>query len=75
MSGGWGQALFSSAWQQNKGQRAQTAKQEAPSEYEEELLYLDGDRALAQAAQRGLWSLLHLEAFKTHLDMILCNLL
>ena len=32
--------------------RGKTETQEVPSEYEEELPYLEGDRALAQAAQR-----------------------
>ena len=35
-----------------RGNRAQTATQAVPSEYEEELLYFEGDRALEQAAQR-----------------------
>jgi len=37
---------------------AQTEAQEVPSEHEEELLPSEGDGALEQAAQRGLWSLL-----------------
>jgi len=37
----------------DKGQWAQTEAQEVPSEHEEELLPSEGDRALAQAAQRG----------------------
>ena len=53
MSGGWGQALFSGAQRQDKGQWAQTEAQEVPSEHEEELLPSEGDRALAQAAQGG----------------------
>jgi len=53
VSGGWGQALFSGAQWQDKGQWAQTEAQEVPSEYEEELLPSEGDRALAQAAQGG----------------------
>ena len=53
MSGGWGQAFFSSAQWQDKGQWAQTEAQEVPSEYEEELLPSEGDGALAQAAQGG----------------------
>ena len=52
MSGGWGQTLFSSAQQQDKGQWAQTEAQEVPSEHEE-LLHSEGDGALEQAAQRG----------------------
>lgn len=36
------------------GQGAQTETQELPSKYEENLLYCEGDRALEQAAQRGL---------------------
>ena len=50
--GGGGQALSSGAQRQDKGQRAQTATQELPSEYEEKL-YSEGDRALEQGAQRG----------------------
>jgi len=38
---------------QDKGPRAQTEAQKAPSEHEEELLYSKGDGALEQAAQRG----------------------
>ena len=53
MSGGWGQALFSSAQQQDKGQWAQTEAQEVPSEQGEELLPSEGDGALEQAAQGG----------------------
>ena len=53
MSGGWGQALFSGAQRQDKGQWAQTEEQEVPSEHEEEFLPSEGDRALAQAAQGG----------------------
>ena len=53
VSGGWGQALFSSAQRQDKGQWAQTEAQEVPSEHEEELLYFEGDGALEQAAQGG----------------------
>ena len=53
MSGGWGQTLFSSAQQQEKGQWAQTEAQEVLPEHEEELLPSEGDGALAQAAQGG----------------------
>ena len=53
MSGGWGQALFSGAQQQDKRQWAQTEAQEGLSELEEELLPSEGDGALAQAAQGG----------------------
>ena len=53
VSGGWGQALFSGAQWQDKGQWAQTEAQEVPSEHEEELLPSEGDGALAQAAQGG----------------------
>ena len=53
MSRGWGQTLFSSAQQQDKGQQAQTEAQEVLSEHEEELLHCEGDGALAQAAQGG----------------------
>ena len=52
MSGGWGQALFSGAQQQDKGQWAQTEAQEVPSEHEEELTS-EGNGALEQAAQGG----------------------
>ena len=53
MSGEWGQALFSDAQRQDKGQWAQTEAQEVPSEHEEELLHSEGDGALAQDAQGG----------------------
>ena len=53
VSGGWGQALFSGAQRQDKGQWAQTEAQEAPAEHEEELLPSEGDGALEQAAQGG----------------------
>ena len=53
MSGGWGQALFSGAQWQDKGQWAQTEAQEVLSEHEEELLSSEGDGALEQAAQGG----------------------
>ena len=53
MSGGWGQALFSRAQWQDKGQWAQTEAQEVPAEHEEELLPSEGDGALEQAAQGG----------------------
>jgi len=53
VSGGWGQALFSSAQRQDKGQWAKTEAQEVPSESEEELLASEGDGALEQAAQGG----------------------
>ena len=46
-----GQALFSSAQRQDKGQWAQTEAQEVPSEHEEEFLPSGGDGALEQAAQ------------------------
>jgi len=48
-----GARLFSGAQRQDKGQRAQTEAEEAPSEYEEELLPSEGDGALEQAAQGG----------------------
>jgi len=51
VSGGWGQALFSSAQRQDKGQWAQTEAQEVPSEHEEEFLPSEGDGALEQAAR------------------------
>jgi len=53
VSGGRGQTLSSGAQQQDKGQRTQTKAEEVPAEQEEELLPSEGDRALAQAAQRG----------------------
>ena len=53
MSGGWGQALFSGAQWQDKGQWAQTEAQEVPSEYEEDFLPSEGDGALEQAVQGG----------------------
>ena len=53
MSGGRGQALFSGAQQQDKGQWAQTEAEEVPAEQEEELLPSAGDGALAQAARGG----------------------
>ena len=53
VSGGWGQTLFSSAQQLDKGQWAQTEAQEVPSEHEEEFLPSEGDGALEQAAQGG----------------------
>ena len=53
MPGGWGQTLSSGAQHQDKGERAQTEAEEVLSEDEEELLPSEGDRALAQAAQRG----------------------
>jgi len=52
-SGGWGQALFSSAQRQDKGQWAQTKAQKVPSVHEEELLPSEGDGALDQFAQGG----------------------
>ena len=51
VTGGWGQALFSGAQRQDKGQWAQTEAQEVPSE--EELLPSEGDGALEQSAQGG----------------------
>ena len=74
MSGGWGQALFSGAQRQDKGQQAQTEAQEVPSEHEEELLPSEGDGALEQAAQ-GVVVSPSLEIFKTRLDKVLCSLL
>ena len=41
MSGERGQALFSGAQWQDKGQWAQTEAEEVPSEHEEELLHSD----------------------------------
>ena len=49
-----GARLFlSDAQRQDKGQWAQTATQGVASECEEKLLYWEGARALAQAAQRS----------------------
>ena len=53
VSGGWGQALFSGAQRQDKGQWAQTEAQEVLSEHEEELLHSEGNGTLEQAAQGG----------------------
>jgi len=53
LSGGWGQALFSGAQRQDKGQRAQTEAEEAPAEHEKELFPSEGDGALERAAQGG----------------------
>jgi len=53
VSGGWGQALFSSAQRPDKGQWAQTEAQEVPAEHEEEFLPSEDDGALEQAAQGG----------------------
>jgi len=53
VSGGWGQALFSGAQWQDKGQRPQIEAEEVPSAPEEELLPSEGDGALEQAAQGG----------------------
>jgi len=53
VSVGWGQALFSSAQQQDKDQWVQTEAEEVPAEHEEELLPSEGDGALEQAAQGG----------------------
>ena len=49
----WGQAVFSGAQWQDKGQWAQTEAQEVSPEHEEELLPSEGDGALEQAAQGG----------------------
>jgi len=73
VSGGWGQALFSSAQRQDKGQQAQTEAQEVLSEHEEELLPSEGDGALEQAAQGGISP--EKETFKTRLDKVLYSLL
>jgi len=53
-----GARLSSGAQRQDKGQWTQTEAEEVPAEPEEELLPSEGDGALAQAAQKGLWSLL-----------------
>jgi len=53
MSRGRGQALFSGAQRQDKGQWAQTKAEEVPSEHEEELLTSEGDGALEQVAWGG----------------------
>jgi len=49
----WGQALFSGAQWQDKEQQVQTGTQEVPYKHREGLLYCEGDRAVARAAQRG----------------------
>jgi len=74
VSGGWGQTLFSSAQQQDKGQWAQTEAQEDPSEHEEEFLPSEGDGALEQVPREVVESP-SLEIFRTHLDKVLCSLL
>jgi len=74
VSGGWGQALFSSAQRQDKEQWAQTEAWEVPSENEEELLPSEGDGALEQAAREVVESP-SLEIFKTRLDKVLYSLL
>ena len=71
MSGGWGQALFSGAQWQDKGQWAQTEAKEVPSEYEEELLLFEGDGALEQEVMESPT----LEIFKARLHEVLCSLL
>jgi len=43
-----------------------------PSEHKETLFYCEGDRALAQVAQRGC-GVSSLEIFKSHLDIVLGN--
>ena len=48
-----GQAPFSGAQRQDKGQRAQTEAEEVPSEHEEQLLHSEGDRAMEYVAQGG----------------------
>ena len=53
MSGGWGQALFSSAQRQDKGQQAQKEAQEVAIDHEEKFLPSEGVGALEQAAQGG----------------------
>ena len=71
---GWGQALFGGAQKQDKGQRAQTAKQVVPSEPEEKLPYCKGDRTLEQAARREYGAFLSgTTQFNTHLDAFLCK--
>ena len=53
MQRGWSQSLLSGAQGQDQRQWAQTEMQEVPSEHRETLFYCEGDRALAQVAQRG----------------------
>ena len=74
VSGGRGQTLFSGVQRHDKGQWAQTEAEEVPAEHEEELLPSEGDGALEQAGQEGLWCLL-LWRLKTRLDAVLCSLL
>ena len=50
---GWSRSLFSCAQRQDKSKRTQTEAQVALVEHEGALLYCEGDRALAQVAQRG----------------------
>ena len=70
MSGGWGQALFSSAQRQDKGQWAQTEAEEVSSEHEKEVLHFEGDGALEEVVDSP-----SLEILKTRLDKVLCSLL
>jgi len=51
-SSGWGQALFNSAQQRNKGQQAQSKTLEILYEHVEKLLNFEGYKALEEAAQR-----------------------
>lgn len=66
--------FFSGAQCQDKKQWALTATQEILSKHQEALFLYVGDRALTQVVQRccGIFSL---ENFKSHLNMVLKNLL
>lgn len=65
-----GTILFNSTRQQYEREWAQTHY--VPLEYEEKLIYCEGDGALEQVTREAV-ELSFLEVFKTCLDMILCN--
>lgn len=72
----WGHTLFSGA--QGKGQQEQPGAQEIAPEYEENLLhvllYIEGGRALEQAAPSGPGVSLRTHS-KPTMDTFLCKLL